>query len=66
MPLGAYLAFRTDYAGMGLWLGLSVGLAVVAIMLVTRWTRRNAHPPSLAAPVEVHASEGVIARKSVT
>jgi MATE family multidrug resistance protein len=41
MPLGALLAFRYGFAGAGIWTGLSVGLAVVALLLLGRWLRRD-------------------------
>jgi MATE family multidrug resistance protein len=34
LPLGAWLAFRDGYALAGIWYGLSVGLAVVAALLL--------------------------------
>jgi MATE family multidrug resistance protein len=41
MPLGALLAFRFGFEGVGIWTGLSVGLAVVAVLLLARWLRRD-------------------------
>ncbi|MGE0502592.1 MAG: MATE family efflux transporter [Rhizobiaceae bacterium] len=41
MPLGAWLAFRAGMDGTGIWIGLSVGLGVVALLLVRRWMRRD-------------------------
>ena len=41
MPLGAALAFLTPLRGVGIWIGLSGGLAVVAVLLVGRWLRRD-------------------------
>lgn len=41
MPLGALLAFRYGFAGAGIWTGLSVGLVVVALLLLARWLRRD-------------------------
>lgn len=41
MPLGVGLAFLTDLKGVGIWIGLSCGLAVVAVLLVGRWLRRD-------------------------
>ncbi len=40
LPLGALLAFRLGYGGIGIWIGLSTGLAVVAALLLMRWLRR--------------------------
>lgn len=42
LPLGALLAFRFGFAGNGIWIGLSSGLAVVAVLLLWRWLGREA------------------------
>ena len=44
MPLGLVLAFWAGMGGAGVWLGFSAGLAVVALLLVTRWMRRDRLP----------------------
>jgi MATE family multidrug resistance protein len=36
-PVGLALGFLTPLGGLGLWIGLAVGLAVVALMLLFRW-----------------------------
>lgn len=41
LPIGAFLAFRTGMAGLGLWVGLAVGLGIVAVLVVMRWARRD-------------------------
>ncbi|BCH20703.1 MATE family efflux transporter [Mesorhizobium sp. L-8-3] len=41
MPLGAMLAFHYGMRGVGIWIGLSVGLIVVAVLLLLRWLRRD-------------------------
>ena len=40
-PIGLYLAFRTPLSGLGLWIGLAVGLAFVAVLLLTRWRQKE-------------------------
>ncbi|MGL5733847.1 MAG: MATE family efflux transporter, partial [Beijerinckiaceae bacterium] len=40
LPLGALLAFYFQWQGMGIWIGLATGLAVVAAMMLGRWMRR--------------------------
>ena len=35
------LGFRTPLAGLGVWIGLAVGLVVVAGLLLVRWVRRE-------------------------
>jgi multidrug resistance protein, MATE family len=38
--IGAWLAFREGWQGVGLWTGLAIGLAIVAVLMLWRWTRR--------------------------
>ena len=40
-PIGIYLAFRTPLSGLGLWIGLAIGLAFVAVLLLTRWRQKE-------------------------
>ena len=39
--IGAWLAFSRDWAGQGIWTGLAVGLAIVAVLMLWRWTKRE-------------------------
>lgn len=39
--VGVWLAFRAGWGGVGIWTGLALGLAIVAVLMVTRWTRRE-------------------------
>ena len=41
LPLGVFLAFSAGLKGSGIWIGLATGLAVVAVMMTTRWIRRD-------------------------
>ena len=41
MPLGVTLAFWFGLRGVGVWIGLSAGLTVVAILLLSRWIGRG-------------------------
>ena len=43
LPLGAVLAFHFGMEGIGIWLGLAAGLAVVATLMIFRWSRREAY-----------------------
>ena len=42
LGIGAWLAFSRDWQGVGIWTGLASGLAVVAVLMLWRWTRREA------------------------
>ena len=41
MGVGAGLAFGLGWDGVGIWTGLASGLAVVAVLMIARWTRRE-------------------------
>lgn len=41
LPLGVALAFGTSLRGIGIWIGLATGLAVVASLMLWRWLRRD-------------------------
>jgi len=38
---GIVMAFPLGMGGMGIWLGLAIGLGVVAVLMVTRWAWRE-------------------------
>jgi MATE family multidrug resistance protein len=40
VPTGALLAFKAGLGGVGIWLGLALGLAVVAVLVVGRFHLR--------------------------
>lgn len=40
-PLSLLLAFRGGLQGLGVWIGLAAGLAIVAVMMIARWARRE-------------------------
>jgi MATE family multidrug resistance protein len=40
LPLGAWLCFRNGMGAAGLWIGLSVGLVVIGVVLVEVWRRK--------------------------
>jgi MATE family multidrug resistance protein len=42
LPLGAVLAFSVGLGGVGIWIGLATGLAVVAASMISRWHYREA------------------------
>ena len=48
LPLGVLLAFPLGLGGIGIWIGLAVGLAVVAALMIWRWMGREAR--GLARP----------------
>jgi MATE family multidrug resistance protein len=37
LPIGMFLCFRMGWEVLGLWIGLSIGLMIVAVVLLTRW-----------------------------
>jgi MATE family multidrug resistance protein len=41
LGIGAWLAFAADWQGAGIWIGLASGLAVVAVLMLARWTMRE-------------------------
>jgi MATE family multidrug resistance protein len=50
LPLGVALAFHFGFDGVGVWIGLCAGLAVVAVLLLARWLRRRHLPAFRAMP----------------
>ena len=42
LGVGVWLAFGMDWRGIGIWTGLAAGLGVVAVLMLWRWTRREA------------------------
>ena len=40
-PVGVALGFATPLGAVGVWIGLASGLAVVAILLLTRWLKKE-------------------------
>jgi MATE family multidrug resistance protein len=49
LPVGYSLCFIFGYGVIGLWIGLSVGLTVVGIILLGVWTRKIRHQSSSVA-----------------
>jgi len=41
LGIGSWLAFAADWNGVGIWIGLASGLAVVAMLMLTRWSLRD-------------------------
>lgn len=41
LTLGVVLAFPLKFEGIGIWIGLAAGLAVVAVLMLTRWNNRE-------------------------
>ncbi|MSP03356.1 MAG: MATE family efflux transporter [Acetobacteraceae bacterium] len=42
LPLGVLLAFPIELGGIGIWIGLAAGLAIVAVLMIRRWLYREA------------------------
>ncbi|MGO4388435.1 MATE family efflux transporter [Microvirga sp. 2YAF29] len=53
LPLGVILAFGTSLRGIGIWIGLATGLAVVASLMLWRWLRRDRLGLVTAVPRDV-------------
>jgi MATE family multidrug resistance protein len=41
LGIGSWLAFGRDWRGVGIWVGLASGLAVVAVLMLARWVLRQ-------------------------
>ena len=39
--IGTWLAFREGWQGQGIWTGLAIGLIIVAVLMIWRWSRRE-------------------------
>ena len=39
--VGMWLAFTRGWGGVGIWTGLAIGLAIVAVLMLWRWSRRE-------------------------
>ena len=53
--VGIGLAFGAGWGGVGVWTGLASGLALVAVLLIWRWTLRGRLAPVLAVTAEISA-----------
>jgi MATE family multidrug resistance protein len=53
LPIGCWLGFGLHLGAFGLWVGLSSGLASVAVALLAVWSRRVARLVPLAEPAVV-------------
>ena len=51
LPIGYALCFRFGWGVSGLWIGLSIGLIFVAVVLTAVWARRSRH---LVIPADMH------------
>jgi len=41
LTVGVWLAFSLGWQGLGIWIGLATGLAIVAVLMIARWVRRE-------------------------
>jgi len=39
---GVWLGFGVQWAGVGIWTGLATGLAFVSVLMIRRWSKRDA------------------------
>ena len=61
LPLGVALAFGTELRGIGIWIGLAIGLAVVASLMLWRWVRRDRLGLVTAIPRDVREPQEAFA-----
>ncbi|MBM6593483.1 MATE family efflux transporter [Microvirga pudoricolor] len=61
LPLGIGLAFFTSLRGVGIWIGLATGLAVVACLMLWRWMRRDRLGLVAGAPQPVRHQPAFVA-----
>jgi MATE family multidrug resistance protein len=54
LPFGAYLCFRRHWGALGLWVGLSLSLILIGILLLAFWHRRSHRLTEVPAPANVH------------
>jgi len=57
LPLGALLAFPLGLNGVGIWIGLSAGLVIVACLMMGRWRRRETLGLVFPAPIGLDAGD---------
>jgi MATE family, multidrug efflux pump len=46
LPLGAYLCFHKHWGALGLWIGLSLSLILIGLLLLGFWRRRSRNLPA--------------------
>jgi len=54
LPFGAYLCFRRHWGALGLWVGLSLSLILIGILLLAFWRRRSHRLTEVPAPANEH------------
>jgi MATE family multidrug resistance protein len=50
VPLGAYLCFHRHWGALGLWVGLSLSLILIGLLLLYFWSKRSTQLQRSAAP----------------
>ncbi len=55
LPLGATLCFPLKWGLPGLWIGLTVALIAIALVLLRRWQSASMHPPERAESGRGHS-----------
>lgn len=51
LPIGYYLCFVLGWQALGVWVGLSLGLVAVALLLLLTWRRSSKRMPEIIAVV---------------
>ncbi len=62
LPAGVALAFWFHLAGVGIWIGLSLGLASVAVLMNTRWAMRERLGLTGRTPPDKGSAEPAVGR----
>ena len=57
LPVGVVLAFWVGLNGIGIWIGLSLGLASVAVLMTVRWIMRERLGLTRRTPPDVGPAE---------
>ena len=55
--VGVWLAFSAGWGGVGIWTGLALGLAIVAVLMLCRWVAARTLGPACAQAAMITAAQ---------